>query len=193
MPTSPVGGHLEMRGLFASFACVLALTGCVGVSVNGHIAAKDYAKSPKRILILNRLDEQFEASMPQLFADAIVPALARCSVSALVYRPDAMELDAEAKLAAAIAKFDPDTVLNINQTRRLLQDGQVRSGFYVLTLSDLSQKRFIWKADIGVGASARFLADRRVAGGNFADEVVRSLAGDAIIKTCPPFPPKTGS
>ena len=52
------------------------------------------------------------------------------------------------------------------------------------------EKRQVWRASIGMGASTRLLADRGKMGGEFADEVVRAIAADNVLKTCPPFPPK---
>lgn len=133
----------------------------------------------------------FHDTMPTDFETQVIPLLARCGIVATAYRPSALELDAEAKAKAALDAFNPDVVLNISQTRRMLMDGDVRSGSYVLALYDVGQKRAVWRASIGTGSSARFLVNRGRVGGKFADEVVRTMVADSVIKTCPPAQPRS--
>jgi hypothetical protein len=141
------------------------------------------------MVIINNLDASFDESLPDTFAATIVPILASCKVDAVIYTPNTLQLDAEAKLKASLDSHKADTLLLIRQTVRNIFNGDVRSGRYILTLRDITQNRDVWKATMSVGASARLLAERSKTGAKFADQLVRQLAADGVLKFCPPFPP----
>jgi len=187
-----------MRLVTTLFLLILTVTACTNVRVGQHVAASDYAGSPKRIFIVNRMDASFSESLPGEFAAAAEQMFANCNVAVLVYRPEAMELNAEAKVKAAILNFRPDSTLTIQQTLQLRTNGDVNRGEYLVTLHDLPLHRDVWRGAISASATSYavaggFLADRSKVGGIVADQLIRTMAGDNIIKTCPPFPPERGS
>ncbi len=161
------------------------LSGCVRVNVAQHTVASDYVGEPTRILVINSLDNEFAGNVVDGFAVAVQADLSRCGVTSAVFRPDNMQLDAEAKFQAAVRELKPDAVLYMSQTVKGLYSGEVRSGIYILSLRDVAQKRYVWKARLGLGAGARFLGGRSHAGEDFAAAVVKQLSADRVLKACP--------
>lgn len=175
-----------MRRGYPAVAGLVMLTSCVRVGVNSHIAAQDYAGSPKRIFVFNALDNSFSPNAPDSFAGEIQIDLRRCGVEAVIYRPDSMQLNAEATGQAAWLRLRPDAVLNIRQaTRHENQYGEALSGVYVLTLRDTGQKRDIWKARMTLGSGSSLFVDRAQAGAVFARALVKQMVSDGVLKTCP--------
>lgn len=179
-----------MRLQFAALALLIGTTACSTVNIGEHTAASNYEGSPQRIFILNQLDNFQHKSLPEDFATAIEPALAKCNVEATVYRPNSMELDAEAKLRAAVQLFKPDAVLSLQLTHRLFQGMSIQNESYTVTLYDALQKRQVWHEEIYTRGQMGFPYKDVVVGSLLADQLLRTMAADNIIKTCPPFPPE---
>ena len=177
---------------YAACAIVLFLSACVQVRMGEHVKAEDYGGSPKRIFVFNELDARFDPRAAAGFGPAIQAELARCGVASAVYRRNSMQLDAEAKLRAAMLNLKPDSLLDMRQSERFLYEGEVRSGTYILTLRDLRQKREVWKASMSLGSGSRLFVDRAWAGAEFAASVVGQMSRDGLLKSCPPPAPKPG-
>ncbi len=179
-----------MRPSWLAAPAALFLTSCVSVNVNHHVAATDYNRTLTRILVVMPSDDNFGAAFSKdftpSFRSGIEAQLASCHVATLVYQVDSMQLDGVAKLRAAGASFMPDGLLVVQHTNRFLINGEERGEGYLLTLSDPSQHRDIWKGSIGIGSSSAFLADRSQTGATFAAKAVRQMADDGVLKTCPP-------
>lgn len=178
-----------MRLQFAALALLIGTVACSPVRVFEHSSTSDYEGTPKRIFILNQLDTAQYSSLPQDFAAAIEPALAKCNISVAVYRSNGMELDSEAKLKAAVRQFKPDAIIGFEVTNRLLGIEVLRET-YSVTLYDTALRRQVWREVITtqnhqVGSPYR---DDQV-GSLIADQLLRTMAADNVIKTCPPFPP----
>ena len=169
---------------------LLGAGGCVRTAIREHVAATDFHGELKRIFVLNTLDQAFAAGLPTDFATAVQAELARCGVSSVIYRPDAMQLDAEAKLHGELQNFRPDAVLTMRFAVQSRYNGDVRAGTYLLRLQDVAEKRDIWRAEMTLASSASFLTDRSSAGVMFADRMVRQMAADAVLTGCPPVAPE---
>ena len=170
------------------FACVgLQLAGCVNVNVGKHVAASDDTGEVKRVAILMPTDEAFGSgfnrNFPASFKQGIQAALRACGVASLVYQLDPVQLDGPAKAAAALAAFRPGNTLIVQHTERFLSHGKERAETYVFTLNNLEQHREVWKGTVGVGT---LLADRSKVGATLADKLIRLMADDAVLRTCPP-------
>lgn len=175
-----------MRQGFLTVMGLMMLSACVRVGVNSHIAAQDYVGSPKRIFVVNALDSSFSPNAPDSFAGEIQIDLRRCGVESVIYRPDSMELNAEARAQAALLRLRPDATLSMRQaTRYESQYHEATSGLYVLTLHDAVQKRDIWKARMTLGSGSSLFVDRAQAGAVFARAVVKQMVSDGVLKTCP--------
>lgn len=172
----------------AALLSLLAVGGCVRAAVRDHVAATDFHGALGRIFVLNTLDGAFAADLPARFAAAIQADLGRCGVTALVFRPDAMQLDAEAKLREAIQAFRPDAILTLRFAVQSRYDGDVRAGTYIVRLQDVAERRDLWRAEMVLSSSASFVTDRSGAGALFADRLVRQMAEDRVLTGCPPMP-----
>ncbi|MGI4975845.1 MAG: hypothetical protein ACRYG6_02765 [Janthinobacterium lividum] len=163
----------------------LLLSGCVRVNVAQHTVASDYVAEPTRILVINSLDAEFARNVVDSFATAIQADLSRCGVASAVFRPDNMQLNAEANFQTAVRDLRPDAVLYMTQAVRGSRDGEVRYGTYILSLRDVAQNRYVWKARVGLGAGSRLFVDRSHAGADFAAAIVKQLSTDRVLKACP--------
>lgn len=184
----------HMRLVIALFLLLFGGPACTNVRVGQHVAASDYAGSPQRIFIVNRMDASFSKSLPDGFATAAKQAFARCNVAVSVYRPDAAAANPVEQVKAELQTFRPDTTLTIQQTNRTLsQYGEVMQGTYVLILHDLARNRDIWRGVVSASAlpysSGGFLADRSTIGATVVDQLIRTMVDDNVLKTCPPSQP----
>ncbi len=174
----------------APLCAVLLVAGCVNVEVGKHVAASDYDREVKRVAVLMPTDDTFASgfagSLSATFKQEVQSELGSCGVATLVYQLDPMELDGPAKAKAALAAFQPSNLLAVQHTNRFQVNGEERGETYVFTLNDLAQKRDVWKGTIGIGASSQLFADRSHAGTTLADKLIRQMAADNVLRTCPP-------
>ena len=144
----------------------------------------------KRVAILMPNDEAFGSgfnrNFPASFKQGVQAGLDACGVASLVYQVDPMQLDGPAKAKAALEAFKPGNTLLVQHTNRFLVNGEERGETYVFTLNDLAQHRDVWKGTVGIGASSGFLADRSQSGATLAQKMLRQMADDAVLRTCPP-------
>jgi len=174
-----------MRLPIAALALLLLTVGCSAVKIGEHSGAIDYDGSPKRIFIVNQLNVSADKALPGDFAAAIAPALAACNIAVSIYNPNPMELDAEAKIKAAVQNFKPDAVLAFHLTFRFVSNGATSGETYSVKLYDATQKREVWHGESQVHWAFR----QEMLGASMADQLLRTMVGDNVIKTCPPFTP----
>ncbi len=176
-----LAGHRARLGLLA----LLELSSCMAVNVGEEVVDHDYHGTPKRMLVFGTLDSAFSNGAADKFPDAVRNALAPCGVQAEVYAPNHLQLNAPERLNLLIASFKPDTVLLIRQSVRASVNGQVGSGTYVLTLSDVATKRDIWSAEMVLHGPSELVTDRSKGAAMFADRIASRLAAEGVLRDCP--------
>ncbi len=178
-----------MRALrhLALITVLLTMAGCASVRMGPNVAAPNYAASPKRIYVLNGLDERFSATLPETFHTALTSLLAGCGVTTATYRASTLQLNVGTTIQTEIDAFRADAILAIRQTERVYHEGNVIRAAYIATLSDVALKREVWKGEFTTFGSV--FADKSALGGQLAAQIIRQLGQGNIIKTCPSLPP----
>jgi hypothetical protein len=174
-----------LKHVLATLA-LLALAGCAGIRMGPTVAAPEYAASPKRIFVLNGLDERFSNTMPDSFTAALTELLAGCGIATAGHRPAELQLNVAATIQGQLDSFRADAVLSVRQTERVYHEGNVVRAGYVATLADVGLKREVWKAEFTTYGGV--FADKSPLGRQLAGNIVRQLGLGNIVKSCPSLP-----
>lgn len=175
-----------MNRIFALLITML-VAGCAHAAIDEHVADKSYAGVVQRMLVIGVVDRQWNVYASNAFMDALVGDLSRCGVTARVFQPAALELNAQDRLRAMLAAFHPDSVLNMQLTSRTSQRGAAIADTYVIGLFIPSLRREVWKANLELSGGT-LSAQRVDAAADLARQVVDQMAGDGVLRTCPPSP-----
>jgi hypothetical protein len=175
-----------MRRLRFLLPAVLAmlLTGCQTRMV-GTYAATGYAGDPRRVFIVNGMSDEFGAGVATGFSGGIETQLQRCGITTKQWRPDAMMLDGEARLASAIRSFAPDLVLRV----RVQGVNRTRSQYATVVSKTLGvtalepQGRTVWETTV-VTRDEAIASNTERRGANLARGIVLRMTSDHILPAC---------
>ena len=165
-----------------SILVLFALTACIsGTTVGEHVADKNYVGNPRRIFVVNTLD--LRAFGPDA-GYALKAEPGRCGIASEIVELEGLQLDAGPNLTAEAKSFKPGMILILQLQTSLCQAGAAVQDTYLLTVTDVAQKHEVWKGMVSWYAN-RFVADRTQVGRDFAAMIVRTLAHERILKSCP--------
>lgn len=162
---------------------------CATDRITGHVSDPNYAGDPHRVLVAAVLDRSWSAEAPDAFKASITAELMQCGITVEVYEPSTLELNQNAKAQALLASFQPDAVLSIGQTTRLVSQYGTLSGNYVATFFIPSPRKEVWKADLALAGGA-YGAGRSDAAADLARKIVIQMVSDGVLRSCQPQAPK---
>lgn len=166
---------------------LLVLSACAppSATVDTEKTAAGYDGIPKRMFVSARLDRGVEPDITQDFIATMQADLARCGVTADIYVPDAVELDAAARIREQVRRLQPDTLLSVRETVREISglDSSV-GGRYLAVLTDLHTRREVWLASVQL-EMGNPLAGRHGGGIVFADALVQHMSQSGVLRSCP--------
>jgi hypothetical protein len=163
--------------------CILWLAACTSNAILETNKASDYTKQPKRLFV-------FETTTPQLvessadFQSTMTKLLGNCGV-AMDYGSRMSEpslafgdrSEAENQTKAQITQFRPDAILAVTFTRISWRGSKTVSVDYLFELTDLPNRKPVWKATVK-GFSV---------GADLATRIVGRLTAEGILPpSCQP-------
>lgn len=185
-------GHLDrsraMKPTYLGLPVLLLVLSACGhptATIGTEKTAAGYDGTPKRMFVSARLDRGVEPDITQDFIATMQSDLARCGVTADIYVPDAVELDAAARIRERVRQLQPDTLLSVSETVREISgvDSSV-GGHYLAILTDLQTRREVWVAGVQLEMGSP-LAGRHGGGIVFADTLMQHMSRSGVLRSCP--------
>jgi hypothetical protein len=142
-----------------------------------------------RLVIFGSAGRMFGGSMNRGFEAGLTSRLATCGVATSIVHMSALDLDADARIAAVIAKFRASSVMSIatdgGLVERGLNGGLLDTLWFKLKLLDTTSSKAAWIAQVRFEVEKNFVSNDQGVGVRFATSIIARLRDDGILTRCP--------
>jgi hypothetical protein len=171
---------MKLTNIFTAFFIVLvgfSLSACVNSSAEfSSNKLSNYNGSIKRLLVYadigDILKNKVDGDEELIFADKLIESLRGCAIAAEYHAKNRIALQDER--GSLIGAFAADAFLDIQLESATKSNKEATKAVYILSLSDVSTKRLVWKAQLNF-VSAWY------GGETLAAALINKLKADSMI------------
>lgn len=174
---------LKLRSSALVLAC-LGLCQCVGFSDKGSSVDQNYKGQVRNALLINNFDKAFSGGIRPVFAARLRDDLTRCHVALFATQTDGLTLNSAAAVQNYIHARHIDTVFTLSFYDRTLSADGVNQETMRLKMIDVASSREVWVNDFRIDATAHIWGGHAASGAKMADQIVRKLQKDGVLKDC---------
>ena len=158
----------------------VSLSGCGGPVRLHSKAPEEISQAPQRIMVIHSV------RTADHFSKRLAENLTACGVASTFLdgyakQPDTLRNQANVRAS----DFNADFALEVTATTSQSDQSGLRAIYYRFTLTELAKMRQVWEG--GLSLYIRRI-QRSGTEADLADELVWSLAGAKILRSCPPRP-----
>lgn len=166
--------------LLAILALIGFLFGCASETRFQTNKVNDYAKSIKKMQIILNIADDYGPEFLNSFQKKIISILKECGTEVQVEMLSNQERDG--RLRQRIETFKPETLLYINQTKRIV--GSINAAEYDMKLHDLSSDKLVWRATALFDRWDTRLVSTNSRGSALAVDLRNQMTKDKILRSC---------
>jgi hypothetical protein len=186
-----------MSRLAFALSMLTLAAGCASARTTFNTRADLAGTAPvKRLFVMSHArSAHFGGTVYEAFSSKLGTELTACGVEGVMYSPGELDLDVKEQVQKIYDGFKPDVVLVIRRAGGNVSTGSGGSHKdlnFDLEALDLRAKKTVWKgrSTFSFLTSNMFTSDEG-SGQKLAAELIGRMAGDGLLKGCPPPAPKT--